>query len=88
MTSHDYINFLPFIKANYMKSVISCVITKCYLLYTKEYTWMDVLKRHTDKLGHQENDTITVGFPKCLLHVQHFVYRFKEKLLFFFNKLI
>lgn len=75
MTSHDYINFLPFIKANYMKSVIC---------YTKEYTWMDVLKRYTHKLGHQENDTITVVFPKCLLHVQHFVYRFKEKLLLFF----
>ena len=47
MMSHDYINFLPFIKANYMKSVIC---------YPKEYTWMDVLKRYTHKLGHQENN--------------------------------
>ena len=28
---------------------------------------MDILKRYTHKLGHQENVTITVVFPKCLI---------------------
>lgn len=59
---------------------------KSVICYTKEYTWMDILKRYTHKLGHQENVTIS-SLPQMSYCMFNTLFTDLRK-SYFFNKLI